>query len=1242
MKNARVFDLFFSRMTPLIKLGQKKSLEPTDFPELPIELDPRSIVMDENIIRWDSASGLLSSLFRASARHWLPAFFLIALAALFNLCSPYLVHEFVARLEVGPEAARAWQTWFFAVLVGLIGMCSGLSMQHYYYRILRLYQIYTNLLNRKLFDHSLRLSKESREKIAIGDIVNHMSSDSDSVANLGSICGDLVYNFILLIGVALMMAHFLGLSSIVAWVLLLSLVPLTKKIGADFSRLDESLMKKRDQRVTLMSQILSAIRVVKFFVWEKSVKAEVGLVREQELQARKKLAFAELLATMSYVAVSTFVLFAVLLVHSMRGFELTASLVFTCVSLFNLLEDPFASLSRLISAFANARVGAKRISFFLEQPQVLNAEASDEFKNQSPDITFSNCDLKFEDSEVPALKNLNFKIYSGEMIAVVGPVGAGKSTLLLALMRELRLSRGELAIPKLKTAYVSQEAYLINGTFRDNLLLGSNKSDAEIHRALLRSCLLEDIKNWDAGLETEIGEKGVNLSGGQKQRLSLARADLQQADLFLLDDPLSAVDFATENILVQELLIKAWQGKTRIVVTHRLDSLAEFDRILFLESGEVVGFDSHENLLNHNHRYQEFLSEQKSFSQVESQHVAHSEQGTDSAIAATPTAVGAGSNARLTQEEDREVGAVRGSIYFDYLKSLGGRAGTSRIFIWFGLGLAASASTALPLLQKFWLGFVSNIQNQVTSVPQPWLDWGLQSWVLLPVKSVYVYGFFGLLTLIGILLADLFWLERGLAAGRDMHNAMLDSVLKAPVRFFDSTPVGRVLQRFSRDLEAIDIQLQWTFEHSMKCFAQVLITLVLIVSSLPIILFAIIPILFVYWRYQMIYRQAAREAKRLDSVSRSPRYAHFKETLQGLLVIRAFDRTKWFMDTFYRHLAYNQQMFYGHYMINRWFSSRIPVIGALVATCTSLAIVHSVSRGLMSPGVAGLLTIYSLNFWGVLNWGVRIWADVEAKMTSVERVRFMSNLEQEKIVSKNISDLSGWPLNGEIEFRGVQARYAPGLPLVLKGVSFKIEAKSRVGLIGRTGSGKSTIFQTLYRFLEIENGEIYIDGIDIASIPLDRLRKVLAVIPQDPSLFLGTLRSNLDRFQEFSDDELWQVLARTQLANWVKEKKEGLLLPILESGQNLSQGQRQLMCLARALLLKAKILIMDEATASVDVQTDAIIQRLIREECKDMTIVMIAHRLGTVRDSDQIIELSHGEIKRVLRPQVKSQVTTLH
>jgi ABC-type multidrug transport system fused ATPase/permease subunit len=435
--------------------------------------------------------------------------------------------------------------------------------------------------------------------------------------------------------------------------------------------------------------------------------------------------------------------------------------------------------------------------------------------------------------------------------------------------------------------------------------------------------------------------------------------------------------------------------------------------------------------------------------------------------------------------------------------------------------------------------------------------------------------------------------------------------------------VGRILQRFSRDVESVDIHLQWSFDHTIHAFFHITISFILIVTIVPLVILVILPIFFIYYKFQNSYRRVAREVKRLDSLARSPRYAHFKETLQGLSVIRAFDQSDWAMNQFYTKLKYSTEMYHTHYMVNRWFSSRLPLIGAVISTCTGLMVIFSSSRGYITAGTAGLVTVYALDFWRHLNWGVRIFSDLESRMTSVERLQFYCDMPAEKNYRGQPIELEEtWPQSGDLEFKNVSIRYADHLPLILKNISFKIKSGSKVGLVGRTGSGKSTIIQSVYRFVDIAEGEILFDHKSIHHIPLKRIRKNLAVIPQDPALFMGSLRSNIDRYRHVTDEQVWTVLKKVSLEEFVKNLPDQLDFKVSENGSNLSQGQRQLICLARALLMKVKIIFLDEATASVDVETDVLVQKVIRESLEGITLITIAHRLSTLEGYNSIIELS--------------------
>ncbi|WP_413288638.1 ABC transporter transmembrane domain-containing protein [Bdellovibrio sp. HCB337] len=1209
--------LLFFHASSLIKTAKTKHIDEKDMLDLPEELNPRTIRVPVHELNWTSPRKFLFSTVKVQRRFTIPAFSWYLLSSLFSLATPILVNRFVSLISAGVTKETLWVALTYGVLLGICGFMSGLCIQHFFYGTLRSYQVLTNILNEKIFKHSLKLSQNARQKNQLGDVVNYMSSDSDSVSDFPIVFADFIMDIFMITSVVGMLFYYIGWSALAALAVLFTLAPLTSYVAKRFTKLDEEMMAHKDHRVTLMTQALNAIRVVKYFAWEKSVSKEVMAIREKELGSRRRLAKAEVLASLGYLAVSTLVLFVALAVHAWRGEKLDAALIFTCISLFGLLEGPFGDLSRLISRWTAASVGAGRILNFLKQEEVASADRETDSSGKAVGVEIQSLTLKYPEAEMATLKGLTFTVPAGASVAIVGPVGSGKSSLLNALLGETNLQHGSFQFTGLasanlspRVAYVPQEAYIVNTTLLENLQFGEDVSKEELRRALHASCLSHDLRQWKGGLRTEIGEKGVNLSGGQKQRVALGRAFLSKPQLVLLDDPLSAVDGDTEKLLCERLIFGAWKDTTRVVVTHRLEYLSNFDQILYLEGGEIKGQGSFEEIQKTCPAFAAFYAEHGKSHDAGDITVASAESSQEPALTKTEEEA----ETRVTEDEDREQGAVKGSVYWDYILSLGGDGKHTRPLILVALFAAAASVTMLPLAQKAWLSYYTNHQSE-------WLA----------LTAIGIYGLVGLGVLVATLFDQLFWLARGIRAGQSMHNKMLRSVLHAPVRFFDSTPVGRILQRFSRDIESVDIYLQWMFSSAVNCAMHVIASLVLILGLMPFMVFVIGPVMVLYYMLQKDYRRPAREAKRLDSVARSPRYAHFKESLQGLVVIRSFNKQSWFMKNFYDKLAHSQKMFYSHYMLNRWFSSRIPLVGGVISMATAVGVTLSAYSGAMSAGTAGLVTMYSLSFWGFLNWGVRIFADIESRMTSIERLKFFANLPSEKDTVRTSTETltPNWPALGEIEVKDLQVRYADHLPLVLKGVSFKVAAGSRVGIIGRTGSGKSTLFQSLFRFIEAEQGTILIDGVDTGTVPLERLRRSLAIIPQDPTLFLGTIRNNLDRYNEYTDHEVIEALKHASMWSYVSSLPKGLDSAVTESGLNLSQGQRQLLCLSRALLTKARVIVMDEATASVDVQTDALLQKVIRNAFSGVTMLIIAHRLGTIADCDQVVEISAGEVKSI-------------
>lgn len=1196
-------DILFSKAQRLIQIGRQRIIQPVDSLELPIHLDPEHIPWEENAVDWTSRNSLLKTLFKVSWPTTRIAISLQVLCSLFSFSTPFLVHAFITRLQTGTfTATDLTELVILALGFGVCGAGNGLILQHYFYRTLNFNQITNNLVNKKIFQHALKLSALAKNKFQVGDIVNFMSSDSDAIADSAITVIDLSNAVLLLAGCTITLFYFIGWSALIAVVVMAALVPLTQKLSKKFLVLENQMMSFRDQRMTLMTQVMNAIRVVKYFVWEKSILAEVNEVRGQEVQARYQLAKAEILWGLIYTSISSIVLFVALLTHVLRGFTIDLALIFTCISIFSIMEDHFGGLSKFISRLINILVSSARITEFLKSDQVPSFTNNE--SDQKAFLEFKNLSFGYVEQN-PVLKNLNFSLEQGQSLAVVGPVGSGKSTLLSLLLKELKATSGAVTF-KFTTsqAFVSQDAYIINTTLRQNILFGAAEVTAEkIQNALHVSALEYDISSLSAGLETEIGEKGVNLSGGQKQRVCLARAVISDAEFILLDDPLSAVDPMTEEILCHRLLFGLWRQKTRVVVTHRLESLSRFDQILFLQNG-INYFGTFTELSKNCIPFKKFLQ-----THIDNKNLENSGtlQTSVSAASVLTGPIEATSTTRITEDEDRALGAVHRSVYFDYIKALVGNGKCQKLILW-GLFVGAVAVVAAPVLQKLWLSQATHFGD------------------IAPLKIILIYGALGILTMLVTFLSNSFWALRGIKAGQLFHDRMLRSVLFTRMRFFDSTPIGRILQRFSRDIESVDIHLQWSFDHTIHSLFHITVSFLLIVLILPLVIVFLIPVLFIYYQIQNDYRRVAREAKRLDSVARSPRFAHFKETLQGLYVIRAFRQTAWAESQFFQKMRYSQQMFYTHYMVNRWFSVRIPLIGAAISSLTCLVIVFSSHHGYLSAGTAGLVTIYALDFWRHLNWGVRIFSELESRMTSVERLQFYTHLQHEEKTNSELPAVL-WPQSGQLEFRNVNVRYAAHLPLVLKNVSFIIPSGARAGLIGRTGSGKSTIFQTVYRFVDIDDGDILLDHHSIQKLPLEVLRKNLAVIPQDPNLFMGTLRRNIDRYEEASDEAIWHVLNKVSLESFVRHLPNQLHFKVAENGANLSQGQRQLICLARALLMKVKIIFLDEATASVDVDTDALVQKVIRDSLEGITLVTIAHRLSTLDGYDMILELQNGQMR---------------
>ncbi|XP_071504808.1 ATP-binding cassette sub-family C member 9-like [Diadema antillarum] len=845
-----------------------------------------------------------------------------------------------------------------------------------------------------------------------------------------------------------------------------------------------------------------------------------------------------------------------------------------------------------------------------------------------------------ENSNLPVISKVNVEIPAGKLTMVVGQVGSGKSSFCSAILGEMTTMSGSVLFnsDRSSIAYAAQKAWLLNATLKDNIIF-SEETDSRRYRRVLKACALEpDIEILPGGDQTEIGEKGINLSGGQKQRVSVARAMYSTRDIIILDDPLSALDVHVGRTLFEEgimnLLIK--NKKTVVLVTHQLQYLQEADMIIVMQDGfvqhqgtldEIAAADPElyknwrdtANLLSEAENEDPSATESESESErrvlkrqisrqltveeEEKKKIASQYSRTDSTSEKQSSEEG-----QLIEKEEMERGSVSYKVYLYYLSAI------TYPIVFIVLFFILSQS-GLRIVTNFWLSAWSESNLNITGNDTAEDDLGF-----------WIGGYAGLSfgTIITQLLSSTLLVVSSLIAARRLHLAMLHTIIRVPMRFFDTTPTGRIMNRFSNDTQLIDMRLINTLNGLIGSLMNCLSAIIVNAIVTPIFLAVVAPVSIAYVFLQNFFITSSRELQRLDSVTKSPVFAYFSETLTGLATIRAYKTQKRFYRTIMERINVNNTAYLYLQTANRWLGVRLDFIGAIIVLLAGLTTsISAVLKG-TPPSEVGLAISYALQVSGYLNWVVRSAADTEMQMNAVERVQFYSSLSREKY--EGLEPPPNWPHRGQISVDSISVRYASDLDPVLRDVSVNIRAGEKVGICGRTGSGKSSLTLALFRIIDIFKGRILIDGIDVATVPLTVLRQRLSIIPQDPVLFTGTIRRNLDPESRRTDQELWEALEIAQLKEVVGQLEEGLESKVTEGGENYSVGQRQLFCLARAFLRNSQILIMDEATASIDMQTDQILQDVVATAFAQKTVLTIAHRIATILNSDSILVLSDGEV----------------
>ncbi|KAL6101831.1 abcc2 [Pungitius sinensis] len=1196
-------------------------------------------------------SWLISTIYKTFKGVLFESAFFKLLTDLLAFVSPQLLKFMVSFTQ--DKSRYTWEGYMCAVLLLVVAILQSLFLQQYFQRCFVLGMKVRTAITAAVYKKALVVSNDTRKESTVGETVNLISADAQRFNDVTNFI-HLLWSCPLQIVLSIVFLWFeLGPSVLAGLAVMVLMGPINGLLATKARKIQIENMKFKDKRLKIMNEILNGIKILKLYAWETSFQAQVEGIRGQELKVMRKFAYLTSVSTFIFssapalVSLATFAVF----VGVSPDNVLTAEKAFTSISLFNILRFPLAMLPMLIAAIVQTTVSRKRLEKFLSGEDLESDIVRHDLSFNSA-VTICDGSFAWEREAEPLLKNVSLDIKPGKLVAVVGAVGSGKSSLMSALLGEMYSKKGFINIQG-SLAFVPQQAWIQNATLRDNILFGSPHEDRRFQGVIQACALAPDLELLQGGDLTEIGEKGINLSGGQKQRVSLARAAYSQADIYLLDDPLSAVDSHVGKHLFDEVIGPngILKEKTRILVTHGVSFLPYVDEIVVLVNGEVSEVGSYSSLRASRGAFSEFLntyakdqrkqtpSESNRYEDVADVELIPEREETlpDSPLEDTVSVTLKRENSirrsqrhgsvrlrknssirksvsdlkkgqRLIEKEAMETGKVKFSVYLEYLRAMGWGYTVMVFLVYFTQNVAFIG-------QNLWLSDWTNDAVDYYNTTYP--SWKRDT-------RVGVFGVLGVAQGLFVFIGTLLLANASVDASRTLHSRLLNNILRVPMVFFDTTPIGRVVNRFAKDIFTVDEAIPQSFRSWLLCLLGVVGTLFVICLATPFFTIVIIPLTLLYYFVQRFYVATSRQLRRLDSVSRSPIYSHFSETVSGLSVIRAYGHQERFLKHNETIIDENLKSLYPWIVSNRWLAIRLEFLGNLVVFFAALFAV--ISRDSLDSGLVGLSISYALNVTQTLNWLVRMTSELENNIVAVERVSEYSALENEAKWVTDTRPPEKWPEQGRLQFDNYKVRYRPGLDLVLHGVTCDINSTEKIGIVGRTGAGKSSLTNCLFRIIEAAEGSIRIDDVDISTIGLHDLRNRLTIIPQDPVLFSGTLRMNLDPFDKFSDEQIWRVLELSHLKDYAAGLQEGLQHEVAEGGENLSVGQRQLLCLARALLRRTRILILDEATAAVDLETDDLIQNTIRKEFSHCTVLTIAHRLHSIMDSSRVMVLDAGRI----------------
>ncbi|CAH7667979.1 P-loop containing nucleoside triphosphate hydrolase protein [Phakopsora pachyrhizi] len=1190
------------------------------------------------------------------------------------------VYQFKQNLrESSEESLRptcSFKAYGLAMILFLIQSFSIVCVHQFHHRSMSVGAVGRSSLISCLYKFGIRRSSFTKSILKKDklDLLNIISTD---VSRIDQFCNFFHFSWTSItqsIGILLILIHQIGtLSSLVGIITIIIFLSLQVKSVKLLYILRSKVNRSTETRIIKIQEIFKGIKFLKLFNWESTYLKIVENLRDDEINYLK-LTMITATGLMSLAlslpllgSIVSFVTYA-----SLSSGSGSPSTVFTSLTAFNLLRLPLIMLPPSLNSISEAVSAFQRLEKLFQAgitedlEEINQDEAMDEALivensswvwggdnlNTRELVQFDHSDLKTQsegkikiteevkldgDSSSSSfqLSDINLRIRAGSLVSIVGPVGAGKTSLLEALLGEMtKRVKGPPAKFGGTVGYCPQKSWAQNDTIRSNVLFGQNFDPVRYKSVLWASCLEEDLQKLPLGDLTVVGERAVKLSGGQRQRLNLARALYLDPDIVLLDDPLSAVDSRVGNHLfknaIRKNLFKTFQ--TKVLVTHSLQYLPQVDQIIYITDGRIVENGSFEELIDSRGKffdlYDKFMGSSESIDEIDFKDSCYSnlkskrrdicepprhgiflkEFSSDNSLDVFRVKPTIETQIDVKEVQKAEDGEELMSVSWmgnPYLKYLGLRDKTPMITLLIGVIILNQSAFVIA---SYWLVW-----------------WQEDAFHLAQALYMGVYAVLGVLqTVLGFIVGVIF-VTLGCSASRSLHKKALRSVLQAPLAFFDTTPLGKLIEIFSKDVDTIDNNLNDSVRLFVFTLSNILGAFIAISITSPWFLIPAAGVISTYYLLTKFYQRSAGAIQRLDNSLRSSLYEHFSESMEGLSTIKAYGMISSFTKAHCRLIDEEKQAYLLKISSQRWLGVRLDLLGSMLILLVSSFVVFRATQ--LNPSQSALVLSYVFSITPVLSYTVRQISDINSSANSVERLsRYAYNLPQEPCNSgTGSSPPFDWPSKGSIRAKNIFMRYRPSLPEAIKGMSFEIQGGERIGIVGRTGAGKSSLLMCLLRMVELESGDLSVDGYDISKINLERLRNSISVIPQDAVIFQGTLRSNLDPLGEYEDLKVWEVLKRVGLDREI-QKKCTLESEIEVDGVNLSFGERSMISLGRAMLRGSKIVILDEATASVDYKTDERLQETIQNEFRGKTVLCIAHRLKTVIGYDRILVMDNGTL----------------